>query len=130
MLCRAASTHSSSLTLAQDYVYRQLEQDAFPRFLRAKAFGNLSPLSALIRLGLGLLALWAAFATALAMIFLDQPRSTRLWVRGKSRFGLTAQMIIPFTVAIVCILSHTYDLDPVLVFLGLSETVRATLQPT
>ena len=64
----------------QDYVYRQLEQDAFPRFLRAKAFGNLSPLSALIRLGLGLLALWAAFATALAMIFLDQPRSTRLWV--------------------------------------------------
>lgn len=33
-------------------------------------------------------------------------------------------MIIPFTVAIVCILSHTYDLDPVLVFFGVSETVR------
>jgi len=34
----------------KEYVYRQMEQDTFPRFLRAKSFGNLTPLSAMIRL--------------------------------------------------------------------------------
>lgn len=35
----------------KEYIYRQMEQDSFPRFLRAKSFGNLTPLSAIIRLG-------------------------------------------------------------------------------
>lgn len=35
----------------KEYVYRQMEQDSFPRFLRAKSFGNLTPLSAILRLG-------------------------------------------------------------------------------
>lgn len=58
-----------------------MEQDTFPRFLRAKAFGNLTPLSALIRLAIGLVSLWAGLSTAFAFIFLDaQPRSKRFWV--------------------------------------------------
>lgn len=46
-----------------------MEADVFPRFLRAKAFGNLTPVSALVRLSLGLLALWAGLATGFAFIF-------------------------------------------------------------
>ncbi|KAM0790982.1 hypothetical protein ACM66B_004283 [Microbotryomycetes sp. NB124-2] len=97
--------------LQKEYVYRAMEQDSFPRFLRAKAFGNLTPISALVRLGLGLLALWIALATAFSFIFLDyKPKARRLWV------------ILPFSIAIVNIVAFGYDLDPLLVFMGLSET--------
>ncbi|KAK4055418.1 Bud site selection protein, Revert to axial protein 1 [Microbotryomycetes sp. JL221] len=97
--------------LQKEYVYRAMEQDSFPRFLRAKAFGNLTPISALMRLGVGLLALWIALATALSFIFLDyKPKVRRLWI------------ILPFAVAIVNIVAFSYDLDPLLVFMGLSET--------
>lgn len=34
-----------------------------------------------------------------------------------------AQIILPFTVAIISLVAHSYDLDPLLVFMGLSETV-------
>ncbi|KAK4048116.1 Bud site selection protein, Revert to axial protein 1 [Microbotryomycetes sp. JL201] len=97
--------------LQKEYVYRAMEQDSFPRFLRAKAFGNLTPISALVRLGVGLLALWIALATALSFIFLDlEPKSRRLWI------------ILPFTFSIINIIAFCYDLDPLLVFMGLSET--------
>ncbi|GAA6061378.1 hypothetical protein JCM10212_005832 [Sporobolomyces blumeae] len=95
----------------KEYVYRALEQDSFPRFLRAKAFGNLTPISALVRLAIGLVALWAGLATAFAFIFLDtKPKVKRLWI------------ILPFTFAIVNLVAHSYDLDPLMVFMGLSET--------
>lgn len=65
----------------KDYVFRAMEQDAFPRFLRAKAFGNLTPVSALVRLCVGLLILWAGLAAAFALIFLDvKPKSKRFFV--------------------------------------------------
>ncbi|GAA5985987.1 hypothetical protein JCM11641_004891 [Rhodosporidiobolus odoratus] len=95
----------------KEYVYRAMEMDSFPRFLRAKAFGNLTPISALVRLGIGLVALWAGLATAFAFIFLDaKPKVRRLWI------------ILPFTVAIINLVAHSYDLDPLMVFMGLSET--------
>ncbi|BGP27230.1 Bud site selection protein, Revert to axial protein 1 [Rhodotorula toruloides] len=95
----------------KEYVYRAMEVDSFPRFLRAKAFGNLTPISALVRLAIGLVALWAGLATAFAFIFLDaKPKVRRLWI------------ILPFTFAIVNLVAHSYDLDPLLVFMGLSET--------
>ncbi len=53
----------------KEYVFRTMEADVFPRFLRAKAFGNLTPISVLVRLSLGLLALWAALATAFTLSF-------------------------------------------------------------
>ncbi|KPV71568.1 uncharacterized protein RHOBADRAFT_811, partial [Rhodotorula graminis WP1] len=97
----------------KEWVYRALEGDAFPRFLRAKAFGNLTPLGGVARLVVGLVALWAALATAFAFILLDaKPKVRRLWV------------ILPFTVAVVNIVAHAYDLDPLMVFMGLTETVR------
>lgn len=65
----------------KEYVYRAMEQDTFPRFLRAKAFGNLTPVGAIVRLAFGLMALWIGLATAFSFIFLDsKPKVKRLWV--------------------------------------------------
>jgi hypothetical protein len=47
------------------YIFKALEQDAFPRFLRAKAFSNLTPLSSFVRLIAGLFVLWGAFVPGL-----------------------------------------------------------------
>ena len=94
----------------KEYVFRTMEADVFPRFLRAKAFGNLTPISVLVRLSLGLLALWAALATAFSFIFLDVNRAKRCWV------------ILPFSVAVLLLMSYQYELDPILVLLSQSET--------
>merc|ERR1712093_459582 len=95
----------------KEWCFRAMEQDSFPRFLRSKAFGNLTPVSAMIRLILGLLLLWVGLSTALSFIFLNYlPKAKRLWV------------IIPFSIAFLFLLSYAYDLDPLLVFWGASET--------
>lgn len=66
----------------KEYCFRAMEQDAYPRFLRSKAFGNLTPVSALVRLVVGLIVLWIALATAFSLIFLNvQPKSKRFFVR-------------------------------------------------
>ena len=65
----------------KEYCFRAMEQDAFPRFLRSKAFGNLTPISALARLILGLIILWIGLAVGFALIFLDVlPKSKRFFV--------------------------------------------------
>lgn len=58
-----------------------MEQDAYPRFLRAKAFGNITPVSALVRLVAGLVILWIGLAVGFSLIFLDvKPKSKRFFV--------------------------------------------------
>ncbi|KAI0069961.1 hypothetical protein K474DRAFT_1609569 [Panus rudis PR-1116 ss-1] len=95
----------------KEYVFRAMEQDAFPRFLRAKAFGNLTPVSALVRLVLGLIILWVGLAVGFSLIFLDvHPKSKRFF------------LFIPFTIAILFLISHQYELDPILVFFMQSES--------
>ncbi|PPQ73512.1 hypothetical protein CVT26_010334 [Gymnopilus dilepis] len=95
----------------KEYRFRAMEQDAFPRFLRAKAFGNLTPISALVRLILGLICLWIGLAVGFSLIFLDvHPKSKRFF------------LFIPFALAILFLVSHQYELDPILVFFGQSET--------
>lgn len=67
----------------KEYVFGAMEQDAYPRFLRAKAFGNLTPVSALVRLVAGMTILWIALSTGFALIFLDvKPKSKRFFVRA------------------------------------------------
>jgi hypothetical protein len=66
--------------VAKDYVFQAMERDAFPGFLRMKALGNLIPPTLIMRLILGLLAMFGAFWTAFILIFLDESRRTRLWV--------------------------------------------------
>lgn len=71
----------------KEYCFRAMEQDAFPRFLRSKAFGNLTPISALARLILGLIILWVGLAVGFALIFLDVlPKSNRFFVRSLALF--------------------------------------------
>ncbi|KAJ6261729.1 hypothetical protein Dda_2527 [Drechslerella dactyloides] len=95
---------------AKDYVFQAMERDAFPGFLRAKAFGNIVPPSSLARLIVGLLGMFGAFWAGFCLIFLDiKPKTTRLW------------LILPFTIGIYCLAAHQYNLDPVLAFAGYSE---------
>lgn len=65
---------------AKDYVFQAMERDAFPGFLRAKALGNLVPPSLMMRLIIGLLAMFGGFWAAFVLIFLNSARHTRLWV--------------------------------------------------
>jgi Regulator of G protein signaling domain len=91
----------------KEYIFGAMEQDAYPRFLRAKAFGNLTPVSALVRLVLGLVVLWIGLSTGFALIFLDvQPKAKR-WF-----------LFIPFTLAVLLLVSHSYELDPLLLLLA------------
>jgi hypothetical protein len=66
---------------AKNYIFKCLEEDAFPRFLRAKAFSNLTKFGGAISLVLGLFALWAGFVVAFTLVFLDyEPKIRRLYV--------------------------------------------------
>jgi len=79
----------------KEYCFRAMEQDAFPRFLRSKAFGNLTPVSALVRLVVGLIVLWIGLAVGFSLIFLNvHPKSKRFFVSGTySLFILKAILI-------------------------------------
>ena len=80
----------------KEYCFRAMEQDAYPRFLRSKAFGNLTPVSALVRLIAGLILLWIALATGFSLIFLDiQPKSKRFFVRTLQTCVRTRTDMIP-----------------------------------
>lgn len=95
----------------KEYCFRAMEQDAFPRFLRAKAFGNLTPVSALVRLIAGLIILWIGLAVGFSLIFLDvHPKSKRFF------------LFIPFTLAVLFLISHQYELDPILILFNQSES--------
>ncbi|WRT65172.1 uncharacterized protein IL334_002115 [Kwoniella shivajii] len=97
--------------LQKVYIFKALEQDAFPRFLRAKAFGNLTPLGSFVRLIAGLICLWGGFVLAFSLIFLDfKPKLTRLWT------------ILPFIFATNLLLSSYYSLSPLLALFNQSET--------
>jgi hypothetical protein len=93
------------------YIFRALEQDAFPRFLRAKAFGNLTPTSAMLRLIVGLVILWGAFTLSFTFVFLDwSPKARRLFI------------IIPYFFAFNLLVAAYYSLSPLLAVFAQSET--------
>ncbi|KAF8241646.1 regulator of G protein signaling superfamily [Wilcoxina mikolae CBS 423.85] len=95
---------------AKDYVFQAMERDAFPGFLRSKALGNLVPASVMLRLVIGLLAMFGGFWAAFSLIFLDvKPRSSRLW------------LILPFMIGVYCLIAHQYSLDPIMGLVGVSE---------
>lgn len=96
---------------AREYVFQAMEREAFPAFLAAKALGNVTPLGSLIRMVVGLVAIFAAFWVAFILIFLDwSPKVTRLW------------LILPFGVASYAIFSSLYNLDPLMAIMGFSES--------
>ncbi|KAI1086266.1 regulator of G protein signaling superfamily [Rostrohypoxylon terebratum] len=95
--------------VAKDYVFQAMERDAFPGFLRARAFGNLIPPTLIVRLIIGLIALFGGFWTGFNLIFLDYDRLTRCWE------------ILPFTIGVYFLASYQYSLDPILALLGYTE---------
>lgn len=96
---------------AREYVFEAMQREAFRAFLAAKALGNTTPFGSVIRLIIGLVAMFAAFWVSFILIFLDwTPKTTRLYI------------ILPFAVGIYGICSGLYNLDPVLAILGYSET--------
>lgn len=76
--------------VAKDYVFQAMERDAFPGFLRMKALGNLIPPTIIMRLIIGLIAMFGAFWAAFVLIFLEESRQTRCWVRFSSRESYVA----------------------------------------
>lgn len=66
--------------VAKDYVFQAMERDAFPGFLRMKALGNLIPPTLIMRLIVGLIAMFGAFWAAFVLIFLNKSRLTKCWV--------------------------------------------------
>ncbi|KAL9049775.1 MAG: hypothetical protein Q9162_007022 [Coniocarpon cinnabarinum] len=96
---------------AKEYVYQAMERDAFPGFLRSKALGNTVPLGLLIRLVIGLLALFGGFWTAFTLIFLNKSRATRCWT------------ILPFSIGVYNLVAHQYTLDPLVALAGYSELI-------
>ena len=95
---------------AREYIFRAMEREIYPGFLQTKAFGNLVPLSALIRLVIGLFALFAAFWASFVLVFLDKSSSLRAYIS------------IPFAVAFYGIVTWGYNLDPVVALAGYSES--------
>lgn len=73
---------------AKDYVFQAMERDAFPGFLRTKALGNLVPPSLMMRIIVGLLAIFGGLWAAFILIFLDEPRHTRAWVSSHKSIQL------------------------------------------
>ena len=72
---------------AKDYVFQAMEREAFPKFLQQKALGNIIPPTSFFRLIIGLLSLFGGFWAGFAMIFLDYPRTKRLWVSKEPIFN-------------------------------------------
>ncbi|CAI2174415.1 1363_t:CDS:2 [Funneliformis geosporum] len=65
---------------AKKEIYNLMEQEYFPGFLKARAFGNMHDRHIMIRLGIGLLFLFIGFTVALCLIFLEKkPWTVRLW---------------------------------------------------
>lgn len=96
--------------VAKDYVFQAMERDAFPAFLRMKALGNLIPPTLMLRLGIGLMALFGAFWTGFILIFLDKGRLTRCWVSTlslKSILGKISQppQVMPISIDRVALTS-------------------------
>jgi hypothetical protein len=113
--------------VAKDYVFQAMERDAFPGFLRMKALGNLIPPTLIMRLIIGLIAMFGGFWAAFVLVFLDMSRLTKCWVSDVfvplfDEHMLTVyKLILPFTVGVYFLASYQYSLDPILALLGFSE---------
>ncbi|KAG0211777.1 Bud site selection protein, Revert to axial protein 1 [Mortierella sp. GBA43] len=96
---------------AREIVFEEMESCYFPRFLNARAFGNMVHAHRLTRVILGLFMLFIGFSMALCMIFLNlQPRSLRAWT------------LIPMFIGIMLCTTFQFNICPVMAALGVSET--------
>lgn len=100
---------------SREYVFKAMEHEAYPNFLRDSAMCNVRPKSAVIRMFLAIFCAFAAFWTGYTLIFLNyQPKRTR------------AVVTIPFFFSAYFLFSAFYRIDPILCFLGFFETSNST----
>jgi hypothetical protein len=112
-------------SMAKDYVFEAMDRDAFPGFLKFRSQSNLVPPSRAVRLIIGSVALFLALWTAFALLFLEYSRNIRAWVSQGIKvcsFPITClQVVLPFFVAIYCIIGYLYGIEPIL---GLANRVE------
>ncbi|KAI8340621.1 hypothetical protein BC941DRAFT_370964 [Chlamydoabsidia padenii] len=97
---------------AKEYLFELMQRQAYPKFLRIKVWGNVTLWQQLGRLVIGLVALLAAFATGLSLIFL-----------GYSPWGVRWWVLLPFWIGVLNVLVFLTGLDPLWVLLfNTSET--------
>ncbi|KAG0076449.1 Bud site selection protein, Revert to axial protein 1 [Linnemannia elongata] len=96
---------------AREIVFEGMESYYFPRFLKARAYGNMVPSHRLMRCVTGLFFLFVGFAIVLSLIFLNiRPRSLRAWA------------LIPIFIGAFLCTTFQFNICPILVAMGVSET--------
>ncbi|KAG0092105.1 Bud site selection protein, Revert to axial protein 1 [Podila epicladia] len=96
---------------AREIVFEGMESYYFPRFIRARAYGNMVYSQRLFRLVLGLFLMFVGFTIVLCLIFLNvQPRSMRAWA------------MIPMFIGILLCTTFQFNICPLLVLMQVSET--------
>ncbi|RIA93643.1 RGS domain-containing protein [Glomus cerebriforme] len=96
---------------AKKEIFAFMERVHFPRFLKARAFGNMHVRHIKMRLAIGLFCLFIGFAVVLSLIFLDRkPKTLRLW------------SFIPIFFGINNLFAYLWKLSPLFVLLKISET--------
>jgi hypothetical protein len=70
---------------AREIVFEGMESYYFPRFLKARAYGNMVRSQRVLRAVIGLSLVFLGFVIVLCLIFLNtQPRSVRAWVKSNN----------------------------------------------
>ncbi|KAF9105612.1 Bud site selection protein, Revert to axial protein 1 [Mortierella sp. AM989] len=96
---------------AREIVFDGMESYYFPRFLQARAYGNMVHSHRVARVILGLLILFIGFVIVLCMIFTNlRPRSMRAWA------------FIPIFLGILLCTTFQFNICPLMVAFGVSET--------
>ncbi|KAG7906570.1 hypothetical protein KL905_002466 [Ogataea polymorpha] len=96
---------------SREFVFKAMEHEAYPNFLRYHALSNVTSKSAAYRMLGSFFSGLGAFWTGYTLIFLDyQPKQMR-WV-----------VVVPFFFAFYLLLSSYYRVDPLLYFAGYSES--------
>lgn len=91
---------------AKDYLFELMQRQAYPKFLRAKVWGNVTLRQQLGRMVVGLVALLIALATGLSLILLGYPT-----------WGVRCWIFLPFWIGVFNLSVFLTGLDPLWVLL-------------
>lgn len=96
---------------AREYIFKAMEYDAYPNFLRNHALKNVTRKSAVLRLMFSMISGLGAFWTGYTLIFMNyEPKPTR------------AVVVIPFFFMSYFFFTAFYRVDPILCYAGYCES--------
>lgn len=100
---------------AREFVFKAMEFNVYPNFLRNHALKNVTKKSSVVRLLISIICGFAAFWTGYTLIFMDyQPKPTR------------AVVVIPFFLMSYFFFAGFYRIDPLLCFFDYSESAATS----